>query len=73
VLVSVFSVPILYCTIKEFKHHTGWSELTTGLIIFFTGGLALFGMVIYCGLRDWAMPEVTQNAEKNDEDISSLS
>ena len=53
VLVSVFSVPVIYCAIKEFKHHTGWGNLATGLLVFFTGGLALLGMAVYCGLRDW--------------------
>ena len=63
VLVSVFSVPVLYCSIKEFKHHTGWSDMATGLLVFFTGGLALIGMALYCGVRDWlASPQQTHQA-----------
>ncbi len=58
VLVSVFSVPVLYCAIKEFKHHTGLNNLTIGLIVFFTGGLALLGMAVFCGARDWFAPAI---------------
>ena len=33
VLVSVFTVPVFYCTIKEFRHITGWSGAAVGALL----------------------------------------
>ena len=52
VLLSVFAVPLLYCVIEEFRHHTGWSKGTMAAAVFATGGLALVGMTAYCAVHD---------------------
>ena len=52
VLVSVFTVPVLYAVIKEFRHHTGWNKGAVGALVFFTGGLALAAMALWCGLHE---------------------
>ena len=39
VLASVFTVPVFYCTIKEFRHITGWSAAAVGALLVVTAFL----------------------------------
>ena len=52
VLVSVFLVPVLYCTVREFRTHTRIKDSWIGLLLFLTGMLAFGAMAIYCDVRD---------------------
>jgi Cu(I)/Ag(I) efflux system membrane protein CusA/SilA len=49
VLISIFVVPILYCLVREFIRHTGWSDGVIGAFLICTGVLPGFlMMLIYC-------------------------
>ncbi len=63
VLLSVFAVPLLYCVIQEFRHHTGWSDGAMAVAVFFTGGLALLVMALYCAAHDMLKGEQESSSE----------
>ncbi len=49
VLISIFIVPILYCLIREFIRHTGWSDGAVGGFLICSAVLPGFlMMLIYC-------------------------
>lgn len=56
VLISIFVVPMLYCLVKEFIKHTGWPDSVVGLLMFFTAFLAIIPMLIYCAIKEFALP-----------------
>jgi Cu(I)/Ag(I) efflux system membrane protein CusA/SilA len=56
VLVSVFVVPVLYCLIREFRKHTGISDIALGAALILSGLLAVIPMLIYCAVKDARSP-----------------
>jgi len=46
-------VPVLYCTIKEFRLHTRVRSGTVAVLGLATAFLAFFGMAVYCAAHDW--------------------
>ena len=54
VLVSIFMVPVFYCTIKEFQHVTGWSSMAVGVLLVVTGFIpGLLAMMVFTGVCGW--------------------
>ena len=52
VLVSIFVVPVLYCTVREFRQHTGIAEGWIGLGLVLTALVGFFAMAVYCAACD---------------------
>ena len=52
VLISIFVVPVLYCTVKEFTLRTGIKESWIGLFLFATALLGFFVIAVYCAAHD---------------------
>jgi len=51
VLLTFFLVPVLYCTVQEFKRHTGIGDGWLGAILLVTGPLGFFALAVYCAVR----------------------
>ena len=51
VLLSIFMVPVLYCLVKEFIRHSGWSEGAVGVLMIATAFLCIIPMAIYCDIK----------------------
>ncbi|KKN64135.1 hypothetical protein LCGC14_0494760 [marine sediment metagenome] len=56
VLLSVFLVPVLYCLVREFMKHSGWSEPAVGIFILITLFVGLIPMAIFCDIKARAAP-----------------
>ena len=56
VLLSVFLVPVLYCLVREFIKHSGWSEPAVGIVILVTLFVGLIPMAIYCDIKARTAP-----------------
>jgi Cu(I)/Ag(I) efflux system membrane protein CusA/SilA len=52
VLVSIFVVPVLYCTVKEFSQHTGISETWIGVFLIATALVGFLPLALYCAGHD---------------------
>lgn len=52
VLISIFVVPVLYCTVKEFHQHTGISETWIGVFLIATALLGFLPIALYCAGHD---------------------
>jgi Cu(I)/Ag(I) efflux system membrane protein CusA/SilA len=53
-ILTMLVVPVLFCLVKEFRRHTGWSPAWIGALLFFTGMLAIIPMLIVCAVADSA-------------------
>ncbi len=51
-LVTMFVVPVLFCAVAEFRHHTKWSVGAIDALVFCTAGLALPVMMAWCAISD---------------------
>ncbi|MFO8013649.1 MAG: efflux RND transporter permease subunit [Phycisphaerae bacterium] len=52
VLISIFVVPVLYCTVKEFRRHTGISETWIGVFLIATALVGFLPIAVYCAGHD---------------------
>ena len=58
VLISIFVVPVLYCSVKEFAHRTKLDEGTAGAL----SALTLFVLpIVYCSVQDVFKKELIES------------
>ena len=51
-VVTMLVVPVLYCSIREFRRHTRLTENQVGTVILGTLGLGLVVFPVYCAFHD---------------------
>ena len=64
VLISLFVAPVFYAMIREFRHYTGISDTSLGLLLLGTGMLAVLPIMAYCRIRETLETESTPPADE---------
>jgi len=63
VLITMFVVPVLYCTVREFRHHTGLNDAVIGAAIALTAFLAFIPMILFNNIMEHRTQESTVNIQ----------
>ena len=67
VVISIFVVPVLYCSMKEFTHRTKMNADTGA----FLSAATLFILpLLYCGVMDWKNQGLKQGSKSNQKNAS---